>query len=101
MCSLSWSQGIFNGNTGVGQELGVLAAVSGLLVGDVASPYTAKSAKTSTNNSGGDGKSANGGNGTSSGGKDGKGSTAAKINGGLLGVMSVSIGIMLLSMLAL
>jgi hypothetical protein len=85
--------GYFRNNTGGGEEMSVLAAVSGLLVGEVAAPRTAKAANSSV--AGGNGGGDKGGK------KGGKGSMAAKLDGGVFGVMFVSIGIMLLSVLAL
>lgn len=46
-CGFKWASGIFDGNTGAGQDMGVLGAVSALLIGNAKPPVTAKSGGTS------------------------------------------------------
>lgn len=46
-CGFSWSSGTFDGQVGAGQTMNVLAAVSSLLIDNVAPPLTAKTGGTS------------------------------------------------------
>ena len=46
-CGFQWSSGVFDGSTGAGQTMNVLAAVSSLLIGSAAAPVTNSSGGTS------------------------------------------------------
>lgn len=50
-CGFEWTTGTYDGSTGVGQQMGVLEAVQGLLIGSVRGPYTASTGGTSKGNS--------------------------------------------------
>ncbi|SPO02524.1 related to DFG5 protein [Cephalotrichum gorgonifer] len=69
-CGFSWSSGKFDGNTGAGQEMNVLAAVSSLLAPGKGGPSTEDSSAGTGN---GDG-TGNGSDGTSDGDDAGNGS---------------------------
>ncbi|RDA90777.1 hypothetical protein CP533_3605 [Ophiocordyceps camponoti-saundersi (nom. inval.)] len=49
-CGFKWATGSFDGKTGAGQEMSVLAAVSSLLIDSAKPPVTAKSGGTSEGN---------------------------------------------------
>lgn len=94
-CSINWAEGRFNGNSGVGQEMSVLSAVSSLLVGSVNGPRTAKSSGDSSSSSD-DGKNSSGDKG-SSGDGDKKGdkpdnakSSGFKTTSNVLGAIGLS-----------
>lgn len=46
-CGFSWTSGTFDGKMGAGQQMNVLAAVSGLLIDSASAPLTAKNGGTS------------------------------------------------------
>ncbi|KAH7149136.1 glycoside hydrolase [Dactylonectria estremocensis] len=50
-CGFKWKSGVYDGKTGVGQQMNVLAAVSSLLIENTPPPYTAKTGGTSKGNS--------------------------------------------------
>ncbi|KAM0347708.1 hypothetical protein ACHAPU_004723 [Fusarium lateritium] len=50
ICGFKWASGVFDGKTGAGQQMNVLAAVSSLLMEDTAPPVTAKKGGTSKGN---------------------------------------------------
>lgn len=50
-CGFKWKSGVYDGKTGVGQQMNVLAAVSSLLMEKTPAPYTAKNGGTSKGNS--------------------------------------------------
>lgn len=56
-CGFKWVSGAFDDNTGAGQQMNVLGAVSSLLIGDVSGPVTADAGGTSKGdpNAGGEG----------------------------------------------
>lgn len=49
-CGFKWASGSYDGNTGAGQEMNVLGAVSSLLIDEADSPVTADSGGTSKGN---------------------------------------------------
>lgn len=46
-CGFRWSSGSYDGTTGVGQQMGVLEALQGLLAADISGPLTSKTGGTS------------------------------------------------------
>lgn len=50
VCGFKWASGVYDGKTGAGQQMNVLAAVSSLLMEDTAPPVTAKRGGTSKGN---------------------------------------------------
>lgn len=51
LCGFKWKSGVYDGKTGVGQQMNVLAAVSSLLIENTPPPVTAKHGGTSKGNS--------------------------------------------------
>lgn len=49
-CGFKWASGTYDGKTGAGQEMAVLAAASSQLIGHAKPPVTAKEGGTSTGN---------------------------------------------------
>lgn len=50
LCGFKWASGTYDGKTGAGQEMSVLAAVSSQLIGSARVPVTEKSGGTSKSN---------------------------------------------------
>lgn len=50
-CGFRWSSGSYDGTTGVGQQMGVLEVLQGLLSANVSAPVTATTGGTSEGNS--------------------------------------------------
>jgi mannan endo-1,6-alpha-mannosidase len=50
VCGFKWASGVYDGKTGAGQQMNVLAAVSSLLMEDTPPPVTAKRGGTSKGN---------------------------------------------------
>jgi mannan endo-1,6-alpha-mannosidase len=50
-CGFKWSSGKYDGTTGVGEQMGVLELLSGLLVADVSGPLTSSTGGSSEGNS--------------------------------------------------
>lgn len=49
-CGFRWASDAYDGTTGVGQQMGVLEVLQGLLASNMSAPYTAKTGGTSEGN---------------------------------------------------